>query len=71
MGFGGGSKPPAIPVAPPAASPPTLANAQVQAAGDNAHNQAVKAAAANADNPTGGQGITTAPDTAKAKLLGQ
>ena len=70
MGFlFGGPKPPAIPVAPPAATPATLANPAVQSAGTD---QSKRAAGAMLDstNKTGSQGVLTAPTTAQSTLLG-
>lgn len=59
-------KAPAIPAAPPAASPPTYASSSVVSAGQTAK----KAAAGSTVNPTGGQGLVKGPDTSPSKLLG-
>lgn len=65
--------PPPIPVAPPAATPPTLANSQVSASATNARARAAAAAGSNsggAGGGTGPQGLQTPPMVAPATLLG-
>ncbi len=71
MGFGGGPKPQAPPIPPPAANPPTLADARVQSSGQNQRNIAAGVGAINGINPTGAQGLKEAPSTAKQTLLGK
>lgn len=71
MGFGGGPKPQAPPIPPPAANPPTLANASIQSAGANQRNIAAGVGAINGINPTGPSGLKDAPSTAKQTLLGK
>lgn len=68
--MGLGSKPPSpphIPVAPPAATPATMANPAVQSAGANQRSAA--AAAVNGTDTTGPGGLE-APKTAQTSLLG-
>lgn len=69
--FGGAPKTPNIPAPIPQAAPPTMANAAVASAGDNTRKRAAAGAAANNLNPTGGSGLTEAPNKAYATLLGQ
>lgn len=69
--LGGGQKPPSIPTPPPMAAPATMANSNVAA---TAASQRARAAAGSVNagqNPTGPQGLTEAPKTAGATLLGQ
>lgn len=70
----GGSTPsaPGIQMPPPAAHPPTLGSTQTALAGQTAKEKAAVAEGMGADNTiaTGPQGTTTAPNTAKATLLG-
>lgn len=75
--FGGGAKAPTvppIPVAPPAATPPTLANSQVSASGNNARARAAAAAGAQSKGGSAGTGAgseaLSTPPTAQATLLG-
>lgn len=72
MGFGT-PKVPAIPATPPAANPPTLANAGVQTAGATARQGAATAAGMGfADTiQTSPQGLKPTGDVATKSLLGQ
>lgn len=63
--------PPIPPPPPPIAAPATLANNAVQGAGANAKARAAAGALASGENPSGPEGLTAQPNTAKQTLLGQ
>ena len=68
----GGVKSPSIPTPPPAAHPASLADPSVAVGSTNqAAKNAVAASLDNTLGTTGAQGVTQAPTTAKATLLGQ
>ena len=71
MGFLSAPKPPGIQMPPPAAHPPTLGSAGVQASQQAAKDRAAAAEGMGEDNTvkTSPQGLT-APTTAKTTLLG-
>lgn len=73
MGFPSPPKPPAIPMPPPAAHPPTLGSASVALTGTDAKRRQAAAAGAGFDDTiaTSPQGVSTKASTAKATLLGQ
>ena len=71
--FGGGSKPPAIPPTPPAANPPTEANANAQNAGATQRTNAAAAAGLGFSNTitTSPEGLVPTGNVAQKSLLGQ
>lgn len=71
MGLGGASPPPVPPV-PPAANPPTMANANAQNAGNTQRQNAAAAAGMGfADTvKTSAEGLKPAPNVAYKSLLG-
>lgn len=72
MGIFGGPKVPDVPAPPPAAAPATLASPDVASNEAARRNRDLAAAgAAGTLGTTGPGGISTAPPTAKASLLGE
>ena len=70
--FGSTPSVPAIPVAPPAATPPVMASAGSQSNAASAQMRMRGAAMATGQtNTTGPQGLVQAPQTGQATLLGQ
>lgn len=69
--FSSPPSPPAIPIPPPAANTPTMANAGVQASGASQRARAAAGAAGGTVTNTGGpRGLTEAASSAPRSLLG-